>query len=76
MLDSPYSSDDDDINTYVSKPSHLEPTIKHLMKETRMFHREPRNLVRRGHNIRVKISLMKKIILKAMRGRSRYNFLH
>ena len=38
------------------------------MKETRLFRRESRNLVRRGNNTRPEISQIEKITLKAMRG--------
>ena len=31
-FESPYTSDDDDINNGVPKPTCLEPTIKHLTK--------------------------------------------
>ena len=34
MLDPPYTSNDDEMNNGVSKSTHLEPTTKHLTKET------------------------------------------
>ena len=52
MLESPSTSDDDEMKNGASKSTCLEPTIKHLMRETRLCRRAARNLVRRGHNIR------------------------
>ena len=57
MLDSPSTSDDDEMKTDVSKSTRLKPT-KILMKEARIFCRASRSLVSRGHNIGVKINLM------------------
>ena len=51
----------------------LEPTIKHLTKETSLWTRAENNLVRNGQNIRAEIYLMEKCTLKAIIGRSRYN---
>ena len=48
MLDYPSSYDDDDMENGVSKSTRLEPTIKNIIKETRLFRRTARNLVRRG----------------------------
>ena len=59
MLESPYTSDDDEMNTGVSKSTCFEPTIKNLMNETVLCHKAERNLVSRRHNIRVKISIIK-----------------
>ena len=58
MLESMYTSEDDEIKNDVSKSTHLEHTIKHLMKETRRFRREAHNLLRRGNNIKAEISLI------------------
>ena len=60
MLEYIFTSDDDGMENSVSKSTVLEHTIKHLMRETRLFRRAARNLVRRGKNIRSEISLMKK----------------
>ena len=73
ILESLFTSDDYEINISIYKSTSLEPTIKHLMRETRLCRRAARNLVRRGHNIREKIPLMEIFTLKAMRGCSRYN---
>ena len=43
------------------------------MKETRLGRKSARNLVRRGHYIRVKISIMGNFTLKEMSVSSRYN---
>ena len=64
MLYYPSISDDDEMNIGVSKLTSLEPTIKHLMNETRLCGRKTRNLVNRGHNTRVKIFLMETFTLK------------
>ena len=61
MLDFPYTSDYDDMNIGVSKSTCLGPIIKHLVKEKRVCRRAARNLIRGGHNIRVKLSLMGKL---------------
>ena len=37
MLESPSTSDYDEMDNVVSKSTVLEPTIKHLMKETRLY---------------------------------------
>ena len=58
ILDSPSTSDDDDMNKGDSKSTRFEPTIKHLFMETRLDHRSERNLVMRGYNIRVKLFIM------------------
>ena len=52
MLESPYTSDYDDMDNGISKLTVLEPTIKHLTKKTSLGLRAARNLVRRGQNIR------------------------
>ena len=52
MLESPSTSNDDDMENDVYKSTPLEPTIKHLMKETGLCHREAHNLVSREQNIR------------------------
>ena len=54
MLASTSTSDDDEVNTGISKSTRLEYSIKYLMKGTRIGHRSSRNLVRRGHNIILK----------------------
>ena len=72
-LKSPSTSDDDDINTGVSKIKYLEPTIKHLIKETRLTHRAAHNLVMRGHNIIVKNIPDGKIYTRSNDYFSRYN---
>ena len=48
MLKSPSNSDDDEIENDDSKSTALEPTIRHLTKETIIFRREARNLVSRA----------------------------
>ena len=48
MLDCTSNSDDDKMNTGASKSTCLEPTIKHLIKETRICRRAVCNLVRRA----------------------------
>ena len=73
VLWSPYTSDDYEMKKGASKSTCFEPTMKHLMKETRLGHRSVRNLARRIHNIRVKIYIMEMFTLKAMIGRSLYN---
>ena len=47
MFDSPYTSNNDKVDNGVSRSSVLEPTVKHLMKETKRFSRTSRNLVKR-----------------------------
>ena len=54
--------------TGISKLTRLELIIKNLMKETRLCLRAAYNMVRRGHNIRGKISRMEKFTLMSMRG--------
>ena len=61
MLDFPSTSGDDEMENGVSKSTCLGPTIKHFMKETRLYRRSERNLVRKGHNIRAEISVMAKL---------------
>ena len=73
MLKSPPTSDYDEKENGVSKSTFLEPTIKHLTKETSLGSSAAQNLVRRGKNIKAEISLMEKVTLKEMRGHSRYN---
>ena len=63
----------DKMDNDVSKSTCLEPTIKHLMKETRIFRMEELNLVIRGHNEREGIYLIAKFPLKSIIGRSIYN---
>ena len=58
MLESPSTYENDEMGNGVSKSTVLEPTIKNLTKETRLCHREARNLARRGKNMRSEISLM------------------
>ena len=60
MLESPSTSYDDEMDIGASK-KRLEPTTKELMRETRLVCRSERYLVRKRHNIKVKISIMKKI---------------
>ena len=43
MLESLYTSDDDEMNTGASKSTHLKPAIKKFMKETRLGLRPSRN---------------------------------
>ena len=52
MVESLSTSSYDEMDNKVSKSTILEPTIKHVMKETRLGSRAERNLVRRGQNIR------------------------
>ena len=73
ILESPYNSDDVDVTKGYSKSKRLEPKIKQLVKETITDFSSERNLVMRGHNIRVKISIIVKIPLKETRSYSRYN---
>ena len=73
MLESPSTSDSDEMTTGVSKSTCLEPRIKHLMKEKRIFSRAANKLVRRGEILRANISLTAKFTLKSMRGHSRSN---
>ena len=44
VLQSPYTSGDDDMENGVYKSTLLEPTIRHLMKETILCRRAARNL--------------------------------
>ena len=67
------TSNDDEINTSASKPTHFEITIKQLRKETRLGRRSELNLVGRGHNMREKISIIEQFTLKEMSGCSIYN---
>ena len=64
MLESPSTADDDDMDNGFSKSTVLEPTIKHLMKETSLFYREEHNSVRRRENVRAEISPIAKVSLK------------
>ena len=52
MLESPSTYDYNEMENGVSKSKVLEPTIKHLMKETSLGSQASRNLVRREQNIR------------------------
>ena len=52
------------MNTGVSKSKPVEPTIKHLMKETRLYRWVARNLVSKGKYIRAKIFIKEKFTLK------------
>ena len=61
FLDSPSNSDDDKMNTGISKSTRLEPKTKQLVKETRLFCRAARNLVRRIKYIRPKHSFWKRL---------------
>ena len=38
------------MDNVVYKSTVLEPTIKHLIKETSLCHREEHNLIRKGEN--------------------------
>ena len=58
MLEYPSTYYYDDMNTCASKSTGLEPTLKQIMKETRLGSMSARDLIRRRHNIRVKISTM------------------
>ena len=51
----------------------LEPTIIHLMKEIILGHEAAQNLVRRGKNRIVEISIIAKFSLKVTKGCLRYN---
>ena len=62
MLESPYTYYYDDVDNGVSKSILLEPTIKHLMKDTSLGRWATHNLVRRGQNIGAEVSLMEKNI--------------
>ena len=73
MLESASNSDDDEMKNGDQKSTQLEPTIKHLMQETRNFRREAHNLVRRRHNIRAEISQIGMNTLKVTGGCSIYN---
>ena len=53
VLESPSTSDDDEMNNGVFKSTLLEPTIKLLLKETRLCRRTARNFLIRGHNIKI-----------------------
>ena len=48
MLESPSTSDYDDMDNNVYKSTVLEPTIKHLIKETSLCSQASHNLIRRG----------------------------
>ena len=61
ILESTSTSDDDETNKGISKPTWLEPTIKKLMKKTSLWYRAARNFLSMRHNIREKIHLMAKI---------------
>ena len=50
MLEAPSTSDYDEMDNVVTKSTILEPTIKHLMKETSLGIQAALNLVRRGKN--------------------------
>ena len=73
MLESPSTSEYDDMDNCVSTSTSLEPTIKQSTKEKILGCREAQNLVSPGQNIRAYIPLMKTNPLKPMRGHSRYN---
>ena len=72
ILESPPTSDYDDMDNSVYKSTVLEPTIKHLIKETSLCSQALRNLVKRGQNIISEIPLMKND-MRQIRGRSRCN---
>ena len=63
ILESPSTSDYDDMENGVSKSTVLEPTIKHVVKYTSCGSREALNLVRRRQNIKSEISQMGKSYL-------------
>ena len=73
MLYYPYTSYDDGVNTGSSKSTRFEPKIKHLMKETLLDHRSARNFLMSMHNIRLKMSIMRKNLLKSTSICSRCN---
>ena len=52
MLESPSTSDYDEMDNGVYKSTVLLPTIKHLIKETSLCRRAARNLVSREQDIR------------------------
>ena len=60
MLEYPSTSDYYEMENCVSKSTVLEPTTKHLIKETSLFRMAAQNLVSRGQNIGSKTSLMEK----------------
>ena len=72
VLESPYTSDKDDMDNGVYKSTVLEPTIKHLSKEPIICRKAARNLVIRRKSLRPEISLMAKNTLNTMRCCSRY----
>ena len=73
ILGSPSTTYYDEMYNGVYKSTVLESTVKHLMKETIVGCMAVRNLVRIGGNIRAEISIMEKVSLKEMIGRSIYN---
>ena len=52
ILNFPFTSDDDEMENGVNKSIVLEPTIKNLMKETRLCHRAAGILVMSAQNVR------------------------
>ena len=68
MMESKSTYDFDERDNGDYKSTVLERTIKHSIKETSLGCRAAHNLVTRGQNIRVEISLMVKGTLKATRG--------
>ena len=68
ILESTTTSDDDEMNTSASKPTHVETTIQQLTKETRLSRRSELNLVRRGHNISETIFIIEIFTLKEISG--------
>ena len=72
MFDSPFISDGDDIKTDILILTCLELTVNSYW-EKKLCCGATLNLVRRGKNIREKITLSEKNYLKSMQGRSGYN---
>ena len=73
ILESTTTSDDDEMNTSASKPTHVETTIKQLTKETILSRKSELKLVVRVHNIRETISIIEIFTLKEISGCSIYN---
>ena len=75
MLDFPSTSDYDEVKILFLNQTFLEPTIKHLIKETSLGSRAALNMVIRGKYLRAEMSLIKNVTLKATRVCSRYNIV-
>ena len=64
MLESQSTYDDDEMENGVYKSTRLEPTTKHLIKETSIYRRAARNFPSRGGNIGAEISIMEHFTMK------------